>query len=134
MGLIILPFLLGALVAGIISIFHMIKHLKAKEIGVNEIGLGIIALGVLFGLVCLSYIVQGSVWALDGTFRFPIVMILLPYSTYYTIIKERKMKNPKMILLAKSLLICTVLSSILGLLYSATLFDIPKLLGVFTHY
>lgn len=134
MGLVMLPFLLGALMAGIMSIVHTIIHLIKKEIGVRDIGVGIITTGILFGAICLKYITSGSAWALSAVFIIPTVMILLPYIVYFVMMKINKVKSPKLVLMAKGLLICTVISTILGALHLGDLFDFPRWLGVSTHY
>ena len=123
MGLVLLPFFLGALVAGIMSIVHTIVHLIRKEMGINEIGVGIITTGVLFSLAYLMVFI--SDWSLASAFIMPVVTILLPYAAYYTIIKEKKLDTPKLVLIAKGFLICTVISTILGVL---VLLDLVELL------
>lgn len=105
------------------SIVHTIIHLIKKEIGINEIGVGIITTGILLSLAYLMVFI--SDWSLASAFIMPIAMILLPYAAYYTIIKEKKLDTPKLVLVAKGLLICTVISTILSVL---VLLDLVELL------
>lgn len=82
MGLILIPFLLGALWLTGVSIVKTIKLLRRKEIGGKEVGLAFLLSAVIFGLICLSYIVAGRAWGLSPAMRIPTCMFFLPYALY----------------------------------------------------
>jgi hypothetical protein len=92
MGIIILPFLFGALVLGIISIVKTIKQLKTKQAGLKELLLGLITSSAIFGLICLSYVIEGRAWGLSPAFRIPIFMVFIPFVVQ---ISTEKSKNSK---------------------------------------
>ncbi len=131
MGIIILPFLLGALIIGIIAFVKLIKLLKLKSIKIKEGIIGLIISLTLFGLICLSYIIEGRAWALSPPFRIPIFMIFVPFGIH---ISWEKGKNKKTEYISKLLLISVVFAVILGIVFNEILFDLIDYLGIKKYY
>ena len=131
MGLIILPFLFVALFLAAASISKLITHFKEKNVGIKEIVLGLLVSAVLFGLICLSYILEGSAWALSPAFRVPIFMVFIPFVIHVFLENSKK---PKLIRFSIILLISIVLTAILGVVFNDVLFNLFDFLGVGKHY
>ncbi len=93
MGIIILPFIFVALFLAAASISKLITHFKNKNVGIKEILLGLLVSAVLFGLICLSYILEGSAWALSPAFRVPIFMVFVPFLMHIFL---ENFSNPKL--------------------------------------
>lgn len=83
MGIIIAPILLAALYLMGVSIFHTIRLLRRKEIGWQEILWALLLSAVIFGLICVSYLIAGRAWGLSPAFRIPVCMFFLPYGVYW---------------------------------------------------
>ena len=131
MGLIILPFLFVALFLAAASISKLITHFKEKNVGIKGIVLGLLVSAVLFGLICLSYILEGSAWALSPAFRVPIFMVFIPFVIHVFLENSKK---PKLIRFSIILLISIVLTAILGVVFNDVLFNLFDFLGVGKHY
>ena len=131
MGIIILPFLFVALFLAAASLSKLITHFKNKNVGIKEILLGLLVSAVLFGLICLSYILEGSAWALSPAFRIPIFMFFVPFLIH---VFFENSKKPKGIRVSIILLISIVLTTILGVVFNDVLFNLVDFLGVGKHY
>src|SRR5690606_3758987 len=82
MGIIILPFLLVALGLSVFAIIHTVRLLRNKVINLKEIIFGVGISVSIFGLICLSYIIEGRAWGLSPAFRIPIFMFFIPFGFY----------------------------------------------------
>lgn len=131
MGIIILPFLFVALFLAAASVSKLITHFKNKNVGIKEIVLGLLVSAVLFGLICLSYILEGSAWALSPAFRVPIFMVFVPFLMYIVL---ENFSNPKLTQVSIILLVSIVLTTILGVVFNDVLFNLFDYLGVGKHY
>lgn len=131
MGIIILPFLLGSLFLAASSLSKLIKHFRIKQVGIKEFLFAFALSATLFGLVCLSYIIQGTAWALSPPFRVPIFMVFIPYLLHILIENSKK---PKFISLSIIILISVVLSAIFGIVFYEIVFGLLDFLGVGKHY
>ena len=131
MGIVILPFLLGALIIGIIALVKVIKLLKLKLIKVKDLGIGLIISILLFGLISLVYIIEGKAWGLSPAFRIPIFMVFIPFGIHIVL---EKSKNKKAEYFSKIFLISIVFSVILGIIFNEILFDLIDYLGIKKHY
>jgi len=131
MGIIILPFLLGALVLGIISMVKAIKQVKMKQAGLKELLLGLITSSAIFGLICLSYIIEGRAWGLSPAFRIPIFMVFIPFIVQ---VSTEKSRNSKIAYISKIILISIIMTTILGVVFNDLFFDLIDYLGIEKHY
>ncbi len=131
MGIIILPFLLGALVLGVISFIKVFKQLRTKQVGPKEMLLGLTTSIIIFGLICLSYVLEGQAWALSPAFRIPIFMAFIPFVVH---ISTEKNKNSKLAYISQIILISVAVTSILGVIFSDLLFGLIDYLGIEKHY
>lgn len=131
MGIIILPFILGAIAIVIISLMMIVKQFKTKTIGIKEILLGFILSWAIFGLIALSYFVEGSAWALSPAFRIPIYMVFIPFVLY---ILSKSVTKPKIKYFSMLLLISIVCSGLMALLFYDLFFGIIDHLGIEKHY
>lgn len=131
MGIIILPFLLGALYLSVFSLIHTVRLLINKVISFKEIIFGLVISISIFGLICLSYLIEGKAWELSPSFRIPICMIFVPYG-FYTLTKT--CNNKKIKYFATLVLISIGLSGILGVIANDLFFSLIDILGVKKHH
>lgn len=131
MGIIILPCLLIALFLAASSLSKLVKHFRNKEIGIKEFLLAFLLSAALFGIVCLSYIIEGSAWALSPAFRVPIFMVFVPFVIHVLLENSKKTRWIRVSII---LLISIVLTTILGVVFNHVLFNLIDFLGVGKHY
>jgi hypothetical protein len=112
MGIIILPFLFGALFLAASSLSKLIKHFRNKQVGIKEFLLAFTLSAAIFDLICLSYIIQGTAWALSPPFRVLIFMVFIPYLLHILIENSKK---PKLISLSIIILMSIVLTAFFGI-------------------
>ena len=131
MGIIILPFLLGALIIGIIALVKLIKLLKIKSIEIKDLFFGLLISIILFSLISLVYIIEGKAWGLSPAFRIPIFMIFVPFGIH---IATEKNKKKNLEYLSKIFLISIIFSVILGIIFNDIFFNLIDYLGIKKHY
>ena len=131
MGIVILPFLLGAIIIGLIAIIKSIRLISSKDIGIKETIYGALTSIILYGLLALAYIIQGKAWGLSPFFRIPIFMIFIPFITH---IATEKDERPKAKFLSKILLLSVVITVIFGALFHEMFFDIMEYVGTKKSY
>jgi hypothetical protein len=131
MGIIILPFLLGALIIGIIAIVKTIKQLRKRQVGLKELLFGLIVSSAIFGLICLSYIIEGRAWGLSPAFRIPIFMVFIPFVIH---VLTEKSKNTKLAYFSKIILISVGITTIFGVMFNDLFFDLIGYLEIEKHY
>lgn len=131
MGIIIMPVLLGALGLSVFALVQTVRLFRSKEISTKELLWGFLISALIFGLICLSYIMKGSAWEFSPVFRIPIFMVFVPFGIY---ILSRIINNPKLKYFATLLLISIALTGILGIVFNNLLFGLPDILGVEKHY
>ena len=127
MGIIILPFLLGAVVLGIRSIVKVIGKIENKQIETKEILFGLAASLIFFGLICLSYIIEGRASPLSPAFRIPIFMVFIPFIIQ---IATEKSKKSSLAYLSKILLISIGITVILGVIFNNFFLGLIDYLGI----
>src|SRR5690606_22298743 len=113
MRIIILPFLLGALGLSVFAIIHTVRLLRNKEINFKEIIFGLVISVSIFGLICLSYLLEGKAWGLSPAFRIPILMVFVSFGFY---IISKTNNNQKMKYIANLVLISIGRTGILGMI------------------
>lgn len=131
MGIIILPFFLGALGLSVFAIINSVRLFKNKEISFKEIILGFVISVSIFGLICLSYIIEGKAWGLSPAFRIPIFMVFVPFC-FYMVCKISN--NQKLKYFATLTLISVGLTGILGVIFYDLFFGLIDILGIEKHY
>jgi hypothetical protein len=131
MGIIIIPFLFGALLLSLLAMIQTIRLIIKRQINFKEIILGLTISLSIFGLICLSYLIEGSAWGLSPAFRIPIFMVFIP-SIFYFISMAINHKIIKY--LANLILISIGLSGILGIIFNDYIFGIIDLLGIEKYY
>ncbi len=131
MGIIILPFLLGALIVGIIALVKSIKLVRLKSVGWKELTLGLITSLILFGLMSLIYIIEGKAWGLSPAFRIPIFMVFVPFGIHLATEKNQN-KNIKYI--SKVFLLSIIFTLISGIVFNDIFFNLIDYLGIKKHY
>lgn len=127
MGIIILPFILGAIIIAIVCIIKVIKLFISKQIVFKDIILGLLLSLTLFGLIALSYLIERSAWALSTYFRLPIFMMFIPFIIY---ISNKDSKNPKRKYISKVILVSIGLTGILGVIFNDLFFNLIDYLGI----
>lgn len=131
MGIIILPFLLGAFVLSVFAIIRTGRLLKDKVISLKEIIYGLVISVSIFGLICLSYLIEGEAWELSPAFRIPIYMFFFPFGFY---LFTKTNNNPRLKYLANLALISIGLTGILALIFNDLFFGLIDILGIEKHY
>ena len=131
MGIIIIPFLLGALIIGIMAIIKTTLLLSNKEIVLKDFLYGLLTTIGIFGMICISYLIQDKAWALSPAFRIPIGLFFIPYFIYFILTTNRITQWNH---LSKNIIISITISTILSLIFHDELFNLVSLLGVKEHY
>lgn len=131
MGIIIIPFLLGALLLSLLAMIQTIRLLIKRQINLKEIILGLTISLSIFGLICLSYLIEGSAWGLSPPFRIPIFMVFIPSIIYFI---SMAINHEIVKYLANLILISIGLSGILGIIFNDYIFGIIDLLGIEKYY
>ncbi|TCI84532.1 hypothetical protein [Tenacibaculum sp. M341] len=131
MGIILLPFLIGAIIIIVICVRNFILLFNSEIIGVNEIGFGFLLSLLLFVIITISYIVKGKIWNLSPFFRIPLVTIFIPFLIHFVI----KMINiPSLNYLSNLLIVSISINGILGIAFNYILFDLLAYFNVKKHY
>lgn len=131
MGIIILPFLLGALFLTLFAIINTYRLFRKGDIQLKDLAFGLIISGIIFGLICLSYIIAGVAWALSPPLRIPIFMFFIPFAFYFL----AKLRNHKVgNYVANLFLISIAFSGIFCLIFNDYVFELLDILGVGKHY
>ncbi|MBU2907490.1 hypothetical protein KO529_22000 [Arenibacter algicola] len=131
MGIVLLPFVLGAIIIGLIAIFKSFRLIDTKHIEIKEILYGFLTSIILYGLIGLFYLIEGKAWALSPYFRLPIIMIFIPYIIHKG---TEKNKNPKVIALSKILLVSIGITTLIGAIFHGYFFDIMEHFGTEKNY
>ncbi len=85
MGIIIAPYLTGALVIVVAAMINSVKLLNSEIVGITELGFGLMISLILFGVITLSYIIKGKIWGLSPFFRIPLFAIFIPFALHYVL-------------------------------------------------
>ena len=131
MGLIIAPFFLLAITLVIIN-SYLINRLHEKEQLNNRIFLyGVLITTFIYGMILLSYFLEGSIYGLSPYFRIPIFMIILPsfIGLLGTNTQNRSFKT-----LTESFLASTLVSTILILILNYHLIILIHSISTDIHY
>lgn len=131
MGIIILPFILIALIAFIISVVILFKSLLKKELNPKNFLIGTITSISIYFLIFMDYKTSESSYALGTYFMFPFFLILIPF-TGGIILKI--INKPKTIEISNSLFTSVILSGLFMVLFSKYTFGIIEYLGISKHY
>jgi len=131
MGIVILPFLLGALGLSVFALIQTVRLYRNKEINLKEIIFGLIISISIFGLICLSYLNEAKAWGLSPAFKIPIFMVFVPFG-FYLITKTSN--HQKLRYFATLALISIGLSGILGLVFNDLFFGLIDILGIEKYY
>jgi hypothetical protein len=114
MGIIILPFILGALGILIITIAWINNLSAANKINSKEILLGFLLSVTIYVFITILYIPEGEIWMLSPFLRIPIVAIFVPFTIY---LLTKLSSNSKVNSLSTIILISICFSSAIGILY-----------------
>ncbi|GAB3532981.1 hypothetical protein GCM10027443_17580 [Pontibacter brevis] len=131
MGMLILPFILGSLIAFVASAITIAKLVAKKEVKLPYPIYGFMLAATLYGAVIGSYAIEKEYWALSPLFRFPIFMFLIPFG----IAVVTKSSQSKALRTTAILLLISILFS--GLYFAAfnnLTFELLDKLGAHGHY
>ncbi len=131
MGIIIGLFLAGVLVISVVSFIRIFVYILDKQIGLKEILLGLTTSLIIFGLICLSYVIEGKAWGLSPAFRLPIIMVVIPFIVH---VLTEKSKKPKLAYFSLVLLTSIGVTTILGITLIDVWFGLLDYLGIEKHY
>lgn len=131
MGILILPFILGSLIAFIASAITTAKLVTKKEVKLPYLIYGFILATTLYGAVIGSYAIEKEYWALSPLFRFPIFMFLIPFGI--AVVTKSSQSNA-----LRTTAILLFISILFSGLYFATFsnltFELLDKLGTHGHY
>lgn len=131
MGIIILPYLIGAIAVFIFSVKTI--YLQITENTFNSVYLiyGLLLTLLIYGGVVLSYQLEKKPWALGPVFRFPFYMIYMPF----LIFQLTKMNlGIDLSIVANSILMSIIIAGILIIIFNKYVFGILDILGLKKHY
>jgi hypothetical protein len=131
MGIIIILYLAGVLIISVISFIRIFVYLLDKQIGLKEILLGVTTSIIIFGLMSLSYIIEGKAWAGSPAFRLPMIMVIIPFIIHSL---TEKSKNTKLAYFSLVLLTSIGVTTILGIALIDLWFGLLDHLGIEKHY
>ena len=131
MGILILPFFLGALAAFVISIVTIYKQLEIDEINIGLFAYGLLLSIALYGLIVFWYVVGERYWALSPYFSFPFLLLILPV-LIGLIMKE--MKNKALGTISSVVFISIIFSGIFIILFNGYIWNILEILRLEKHY
>lgn len=131
MGIIIAPFLIGAIAIVVFAMTNTVKLFRSEMIGWNEVGIGVLIAVVLLGAIAISYIMQGKIWGLSPYFRIPIGTIFIPFALYLVF---KSIGVPSLTYGSTLLLVSIAVSGILGVVFNYFLFDLLAYFNVEKFY
>lgn len=131
MGIIILPFLLGALGLSVYAVVKVVSLFRNGIVTPMDIIFGLALSVGIFGLICLSYKMEARAWALSPSFRVPIFMVFVPFVIY---LFTRNSSNEQLKYLSNLILISISLTGILGLIFNNLIFGLVDILGIEKFY
>lgn len=128
MGIIIFPWLLGAIIICIIALIAMINALIKKEAGAKAVLLGLLLSILIYAGIFIDYKTSESAYGLGTAFYFPFAMIYAPFFIAVVL----TVGGPKTAL-ARKVLYCSIIISglLITIFYKYTLglvdyLEIPK--------
>jgi hypothetical protein len=131
MGIIILPFIIAALIAFIISVIIIVKNIRKAEMPVQAYFIGIIISAVIYSIIFLNYKCSTSAWIAGTYFAFPVFMILVPFAMG---IIARGFTNDTLKSLSSCLLISVICSGIIITIFSKYTFGLIDYLNLPTYH
>lgn len=131
MGLIIFPFLLGAMAIVIFAAYTISNQVTENIFNPNNIIYGTILTLLIYGAIVLSYWLKKKSWGLSPVFRFPFCMIYLPFFVFL-LTKINVGLNVR--LLSNSLLVSIVASGAFMVVFNRYIFGILDKLGIQKQY
>jgi len=108
MGMILLPVLFGAFIIFIRAAYLLFSLIRENELSIEAIALGTLVPIVIILLTMFLWIQKGKVYAFVPLFRFPIVLIYLPFALQFIFFMF-----PKTSLVQTSLIFWIVFSGII---------------------
>ncbi|WNM20186.1 hypothetical protein [Flavobacterium capsici] len=131
MGLIILPFLLGALGIAVLAMMEILKLIKSKKITIKEIIIGFGLTLLIFAAIVISYLIEGKAWVLSPAFRIPVIMVYIPFFIYSLV---KTSDNQKLKYFSILILISISITGILGIVFNDVFFELINYLGIEKNY
>ena len=106
---------------------HVDKRRNSEIIGLNEIGFGLMISLILFGVITLSYIIEGRIWGLSPFFRIPLFTVFIPFAIHLAI---KSSDTPKFAYISSLLLVSIAISGILGIAFNSILFKVLEYFNI----
>lgn len=131
MGIIILPFLIGAFSIIVIAMINSVKLLNSGTIGLIEIGIGIILSLALFGIVVISYLIERKYWGLSPFFRIPLFTVFIPFAIHVQIKNSDTLRFDY---ISSLLLISIAITGILAIVYNDVFFKLMEYFNIKKFY
>ena len=119
--------LLFAFIISVISTVKIVKLILKKSIDLTYCLYGLLLSSVIFGIISLSYLIEGKAYAFSPMFRTVLFMIIVPYGVYSLL---NGFSNDKVILFSKVVLLSILFSTISLVVFYGLGFDLFDILEV----
>ncbi len=131
MGLIIAPIFLLAVVLIIVNA-SLINRLYESELLEKKIFIfGFLLTILIYSMIVLSYFLEGRIYGLSPYFRIPIFMFIVPSALGFI---GKDAKNYTLKILSQSLIVSTLVSGFLILIFNYYVIHFINLLGLEMYY
>lgn len=127
MGLVLYPYLLGAIIIWIISVILILKSLASKKFFVNDLIIGFIISAIIYCIIFLDYITSESAYVLGTYFVFPLCLVYVPFIIG---IATRFCNNKKLKDFSKYCLVSIIISGLFIFVFQQYTFKLHEYLGI----
>lgn len=131
MGVLIVPFILGAIISFLLSTIRIYKLVVRKKTNSEQFAYGLVLASIIYGLIILSYIGEKQYWALGPLFTFPFFMFIMP--CIIALITSQSL-NRTLKKLSIIVFISIIFSGLFFLLFNDLAFGVLDKLGLEKHY
>jgi hypothetical protein len=131
MGIVILPFFLGAIVLFLLSILDASKMIKRKELLPDDFKYGFGVAAVIYIVFFCIYCSDDSAYTLSPFFIMPAIMVYLPY---FLVLFTKNSQNLRLNIFSKYLVLSICILGICAILFNSYFLGIIDFLGLKTHH
>ncbi|MBU2907491.1 hypothetical protein KO529_22005 [Arenibacter algicola] len=131
MGIVILPFLIGAFTIVVIAMINSVRLLNLETIGLIEIGFGLMISLALFGAIIISYLIEGKIWKLSPFFRVPIFAVFIPFVIHLV---TKDIETLRFDYISNLLLVSIAITGILAIAFNYILFKLIEYFNIEKYY
>lgn len=127
MGILLLPLLLGAAILSVICMVRVIQWTGKRELSWQAILLGL-GIGLTsYGIVVLSFYLEGEMYVVAPFFRLLFVMFYLPFIISHVL---KSSTERRVLTFVKAISLSVSLSGLVAILFYQRFFEINELLNI----